>query len=560
MHTRRILAETNKRLLGRGGRLKYAEAKDLPSFPSIGIKSNGAAASAAASLGWANRKTFEHWKPDPSASASAAAVLAKDYKMTALWEPTRSEAGFKAAALAAGSAQRHAQTKPEPAPGWGNSAATMAFNRTSAGGNAPPASSTFVSPPGLTRHGSLQAAKGAMAGMRARSSSTPRAPEGSYPDKLNATSNARNAATAAHRPTIRTLSAPDVAGAVPFTNMSRQMFTSNPPARVDLEEKKRADVLHASAVAMAKRMYVQQQKITDTFRQVRRSSSFTRHGSGSTDHLDVEEPPMQFNNLQEAAYRLAQERLAKLHDEHQKNREFQEYYGSSATRGRGKFGAIQKKLTRRRAASDTRLFEDLKESQRIRRQMSLFNNKLSEVDEKKRARDRAAVLTAARRNVKAQLQGMDQKVYAETGRVTPSVLSSWEQKAHALALLKVDAARDKNAGKVNIGGGRFMDQQAVTDIAAKRIQPLLDEINEKAEVERERQTAMKLDEERRKEEAEKKKLREKEVQEINRKLKGWIVRCSRKELSLTLTQMNKRRRIRFAKRRRRRKRRPGKSN
>ncbi|KAK2073739.1 hypothetical protein P8C59_007991 [Phyllachora maydis] len=457
--------------VGQSGRLRYADPRDLPSYPSVGLKKDDAAASAAASLGWANCKTFEHWKPDSSASASAAAALASDYKMATSREPERSDAGSKAAALAAGSAQRQHQPKSDLSPSaWGNSAANIAF--------------------------------------KAKSSA--------------ATSLALSSATS----NLGSIVSPENAGAVPFTNMGRAMFTSHPPVQSGVDEQRRADVLHASAVAMAKRMYTQQQRMIDSAKRSHhgRSSSFSRHGEVASDEETVQ--PMRFDNLQEAAYRLAQERLAKLHEEHQKNREFQEYYGSAVGTlvRRSKFGTIQRKLTRRRSASDGVLFapsaaDDEKASQRIRQQMSLFNTKLSQIDEQKRARDREALIAAAQRNVKAQLQGIDKRVFEETGRVAPSEQGSWEQRVQKAALLRAATSRDPNKGKIDIGGGKFMDTKAIDEIAAKKVQPLLDEINEKAEVERERQIALRMDEERRKSEAETEKQRQKEVAELLKKLK-----------------------------------------
>lgn len=523
----------------------------------MGLKKDDAAASAAASLGWANCKTFEHWKPDSSASASAAAALASDYKMATSREPERSDAGSKAAALAAGSAQRQHQPKSDLSPSaWGNSAANIAFKAKSSAATSLALSSatsnlgsvvsnvmttssatakTDVSSAAtLGRRGSVFAAKGAMAGLRARSASSPqqpgcREPE-SYPDQARAARNALSAATVAHRPSIRPqIVSPENAGAVPFTNMGRAMFTSHPPVQSGVDEQRRADVLHASAVAMAKRMYTQQQRMIDSAKRSHhgRSSSFSRHGEVASDEETVQ--PMRFDNLQEAAYRLAQERLAKLHEEHQKNREFQEYYGSAVGTlvRRSKFGTIQRKLTRRRSASDGVLFapsaaDDEKASQRIRQQMSLFNTKLSQIDEQKRARDREALIAAAQRNVKAQLQGIDKRVFEETGRVAPSEQGSWEQRVQKAALLRAATSRDPNKGKIDIGGGKFMDTKAIDEIAAKKVQPLLDEINEKAEVERERQIALRMDEERRKSEAETEKQRQKEVAELLKKLKGQL--------------------------------------
>jgi len=299
--------------------------------------------------------------------------------------------------------------------------------------------------------------------------------------------------------------------------MSRQMFTANPPVKLETDERQRADVLHASALAMAKRMYNQQQHMIETAKQAHaRSSSFSRHNPGHEDH---EQPPIFFNNLQEAAYRLAQERLAKLHDEHQKNRDFQEYYGSPGLPQRGKFGSIRNKLTRRRSSSDGDLLNDQQRSQQIRHQMSLFNTRLMEVDEQKRTRDREALLAAAQKNVKARLQDMDDALSLQNGRIQPSSTGDWERKAHAAAQARFDAARIESRRKIDIGGGKFMDKDEVEQIAARTVQPLLDEINQNAERERERKAALKAEEEKQKEEAERNKLREKEIQSIHRRLK-----------------------------------------
>lgn len=386
----------------------------------------------------------------------------------------------------------------------------------------------------------MHAAKGAMAGtLRPRAISSPMPASQSYPDKANAASNALSAATIAHRPSRRTTNIPiEEAGAVPFTNMNRQMFTSNPPVKPGTDEQKRNDVLHASALAMAKRMYSQQhqkeqmQRASQEAGTRARASSFSRHGERNDSHgLTEEEPiPIVYGNLQEAAYRLAQERLAKLQDQHQKNRDLQQYYGAAGPLQRpGKFGGIRNKLTRRRSSSDGDLMvEDQMRSRQIRKQMSLFNTKLMEVDEQKRAKDREALLAAAQRNVRAKLQDMDSKIQTEHGGLPTSRGGhqiDWERKAQAAAQARFDASLNPNYGKIDLGGGKFMDKEEVDQIAAKKVQPLLDEINRNAEKEYERRVQAKADEERRKEEEEKNKAREREIQAIHRKLKGKCCSC-----------------------------------
>lgn len=333
-----------------------------------------------------------------------------------------------------------------------------------------------------------------------------------------------NAAAASHRASVR--GKYDEAGSVPYTNMARDMFTSRPPVKLEVDEKQHADSLHASAVAMAKRMYNQQQKAIDSAKNhdasaaAARSSSFSRRGASSPGSSD--EQATGFPNLQEAAYRLAQERLAKLHDEHQKDRSYQDYYGASggAQRNAGRLGSIRGRLTRRRSSSDGDLVEDRKRSQQIRQEMSTLNTTLSKVDEEKRTKARQALLAAAQRNVRAQMEGMDLRLYEDTGRSPPSRLNDWEMKAHSAALLRIESGRSANAGKIDLGAGAFMTQEEVNAIAAKRMQPVLDDINQKAEEERERQLAAKLEEEHRKEQAEAEKARDKEIQDIHKQLKG----------------------------------------
>ncbi|KAJ4250605.1 Eisosome assembly protein [Fusarium torreyae] len=485
------------------GRLKYADPRDLPSYPSPGLRSDGAAASAAASLGWSNQKPIELWKPDRTSSASAAAALAKNYKMAPTWEPTSNSAGHKAALLAVGSANAALTQTPSQRnshEGWGNSAATQAFNTNRANSMRQPDPKTSDS----SLHGqkSLAAAKGAMSTTRRRAQSTPSAPDtrNSLPSPSTTRPDALSGAALAHKASLRSKTPTENAGAVPVTTMTRNMFTSHPPVKPEVDERQKDEQLHASAVAMARKMYTQQQKIIDEAKE--------SHGHDA----DMVQPKP-YINLQDAAYKQAQERLAKLEQEHQKNRDYQAYYGNdSSPRRRFTLNKL-----RRRSSSDGDL-EDRQQSERIKQQMSLFSNKLTEVDQRKRQDDRNALLAAAQRNVKARLQGMDEKVYHETGQVNPTLMSEWELKAQQVASASHET-RNENKGKIDIGGGRFMDPHEVDAIAAKRMQPLLDDINEKAEVERERLAALKMEEEARKAEQEKHKARDREIKDITKKLR-----------------------------------------
>ncbi len=264
---------------------------------------------------------------------------------------------------------------------------------------------------------------------------------------------------------------------------------------------------------MARRMYVVQQKQIDAAAKDAANSAHQRRRSDSTS--SDEEAPMRFNNLQEAAHKLAQARLAKLHDEHAQNREYLDYYGNTPKTSRLSIRG----RARQRASSDGSIDDDRQQSERIRAEMSLFSSNVSQIDEQKRKRDREALMAIAQRNVAKSLQGMDERVYAETGKASQAMMNDWEVKAHAAAQQSSDT-RMENYGKIDIGGGKFINQSAVDLVAARNVQPILDEINEKAELQRVRQAELQMEQEAAKRAAEAEKARQKEIKEVNKKLKG----------------------------------------
>ncbi|KAK2598949.1 Eisosome assembly protein [Conoideocrella luteorostrata] len=508
------------------GRIKYADPRSLPSFPSSGLAPDGAAASAAASLGWSNQKSVDLWKPDPSSSASAAAVLAKDYKMSPQWEPSAQSDGHKAALLAVGSAGAalkksntvSSTVKSRPSQDtWGNSAASQAFHANRPAAEEPlsmahgssAATQAFNvnrsqslkkverprTPPG---NKSLAAAKGAM--NRPGSATAVKDIQAS---EAAAAANALNGATLAHRQSMKGKPGLEDVGAVSVTTMTRNMFTANPPVKPEVDERTYNEKIHQSAVEMAKKMYARQQIMVEQTKGAQAKESEAAQ-------------PNPYVNLQDAAYKQAQARLAKLHDEHHQSREFQEYYGKEKTSPKNRNSMINK-LRRRGSDSDDSV-GDQEQSAKIREQMSMFSSKLSRVDREKRDKDREVLLAAAQRNVKARLHGMDEKVYQETGRANPSLITDWESKAQKAAQTRHES-RTENKGKIDIGGGMYMTQEEIDNIASKRIQPVLDDINDKAETERERQEVLKLEEQARREEAEKQKTRDREAKDIVKKTK-----------------------------------------
>lgn len=488
----------------------------MPSFPSAGLPKNDSSAFAAANLANASQKSFEYWKPGYSEPANKAAAIAKDYKMEPLWKPSLSAGGSKAALLAAHAGANVDIWKPEPTV-EGSSAAEQAMHN------------KHLSPiidHGYTEDGSnraLRAATGAMSG-RKRAGSSP-VVDNLYPDSANSAANALNAATTANNLSRRkgnksNVQASDLPGLsqtdatrihnAAITNLGRQMYSSQPPVALEVEEKNRQASLHAAAVSMAKKMFDNQNKTLESAAGIHRSDSHRAANNASSLRpftSIVDDSPQafpQYANLQEAAQKLASERLAKLHDA---NAAYRDYYGAQApvvsrlsVRGR----------LRRRATSDGGLPEsDEARSQRIRSETSLLNNKIAQVDAKKQQKDRDALMAAAQRNVQKKLHGMDEKMFADTGKVSPAMMAEWEAKAKARAEAD-SSARMVNHGKLSIGGGKYIDQSELDAIAAARVQPTLDEITAKAEAQRSRDERIRHDADERRQIAEERARDEKE--------------------------------------------------
>ena len=496
---------------GAAASLKYARAQDLPSFPSTGgVKL--ASAGAAASLADSNKKPFEHWQAGNIPHANTAAEKAKDYKMEPLWQPEQSRAGSQAALVA----QRDATPVDiwtAPATEYGNSAASSALQNP----KSPPAI-TERDVTGDGRQKALLAATASLRGGRKRAESAPMQPPAASPHA----GWALKAATSSHNGKPPNSTAPPSEGKMSGTdaarvqnmaknNISKQMYTSNPPVSIEVEERRKNDMLRASAVAMAKKMFAIQQVQIDEARGIHRSQShYAAHTarkralSDAANQPKIEETP-RYENLEESAKRLAQERLSKIHDEHA---EYRQYYGQSTPPQRSRTF-----LRRGRRRSDNIPEDDdsdLEESRKIRQQMSLFQGKLAQVDSKKREADRDALLAAAHKNVTARMNAMDEKVFSETGKTSPQQRELWERQARERAQRESDD-RMINVGKVHIGGGKYLEQSEIDAIAKARLQPTLDEISRKAEEQRARDEEIRLEQERVKAEQEAERRRQADI-------------------------------------------------
>ena len=338
---------------------------------------------------------------------------------------------------------------------------------------------------GYTKDGSsraLLAATGAMAGKKQPVSKTPKEPL--YPDAENSAANALKAATKAHKPAPQTAAmVTDLPGLsqadatrihnAAITNMNREMYTNNPPVAPEVAERNREAGLRAAAITMANAMYETQEKERHNKSALQAASS-VHNRPGEEPAVSKKDSVNQYVNLQEAARKLAEERLAKLHDG---DAEYRKYYGTDS-QPKSRYS-----VRGRRRSSSGSDDADAANSRKIRSQMSGLNKQLAEVDAKKRQHDRDLLLEAARRNVTKDMNTMDERVFQQTGKATPQMHAEWDSKARAKAEAE-SSNRMANHGKVAIGGGRYMDQSEIDAIAAGRVQPTLDEVTLVAEEKR----------------------------------------------------------------------------
>lgn len=435
--------------------------------------------------------------------------------MDPLWQPEASSAGSKAALLAHRGGANVKAWKPEESE-YGHSAAEQAMRKK---GLSPTVERGVDKEAG---HRALLAATGAMSGNRKRSDSAPVRQDSGY-----ALSAAMSSQKAVPKKSAMSTEMSDPANDasrihnIAKNNVNRELYGSKPPVAIELEEKRREDTLRAAAVSMAKQMYNIQQSMIDDASGVKRSDSHyaatnvhNRRLSTASEALPAEEPKTypQYVNLQEAARKLAAERLAKLEDS---DSAYKKYYGQQNQPSRSRLSMRM----RRRASSDGQLDVDAEQSKKIRSQMSMFQSQLAEVDQQKRQKDRQALLAAAQRNVKSSMHDMDERVFHDTGKSSPAMRQEWEAKAREKAQRESEE-RMVNHGRVHIGGGKYLDQADVDAIAKSRIQPTLDEINEKAQEHHAHQEMIRLDEEQKKHQAEVEKARAAEMKADQKRAKG----------------------------------------
>lgn len=513
--------------------MRYAEPQDLPGFPSHGLANESNAASAAALHGWANRSAQEPWRPSAvSPAASSAALLADSNKAA-------SAASRDAAAAAAAVGSQPSESARAPSLGARGSIRQQ-----------PSVQELEGSAPDRNKNSPLLAAQKAAFAGRPRSKSSPASKPSQNPTG-HATpptprESALSAATLAHSPRKFEYGAPGAvgdAGAVPITTMGAAMFTSNPPVKPEVDEQRHREALHASAVALAKPWFLEQQRVINQTRKSHGQAPEKSAAANASEQSANATSPT-YPNLHDIASHRAQERIAKHEAELAASPQgLEQSYRRAATGSPWQAQAGQPhrswtaRLTRRRSSSDG----DVAAARGIYEQMRHLSTKMSDVDRQRHE----AIMAAAQRNARAKVDDIDRRVAEETGMVPPGTRADWERRAYDAAAARarestrstngpasgpaadnktvpeaaaskpaagIGTEKDANAKDshmVDIGGGLFMPREKVEAMAAKRSQVLMDDINEKAARAREE---MRLQQEQ--------KAQEREEKERNKQLKG----------------------------------------
>lgn len=401
----------------------------MPSYPTIGLLHPEAAGASAALLAHRDHRPVEIWRPNSIAAAGAAASLAhSNPKSVNIWEPAPSEPAGKAAL--------HALEDPSfPQP--------------------------YTMPESFKRW-SLSGAIGAM-----QSSKEKRRRSGSSPMPLtirqeteaaSAGNSALTAATIAHMPPpIRRLSV--ATGADPTSEYVAESKVLN-AGRVPQQDKRKSDVLRAATISMSKSS--------------RRTTlpDVPRHDHSAQSVPATTPPSRRFNsNIQEAARKVATERLAKIG------------YDTDRTLSASPLGAqaAQTSINRSHTVPNAGS-SDIGQARNTDAEMALLRGDIARADAKKRGENAVLLMSVAQRNAQAKLSGIDKQVADSRGLARRE---DWEPRATQIAQAEAEK-RTENHGKISIGGGAYMAPEEIDAIAQRNVQPLLEDINRRANAEKAR--------------------------------------------------------------------------
>lgn len=400
----------------------------MPSYPTIGLLHPGAAGASAALLAHRDHRPVEIWRPNSIAAAGAAASFAhSNPKSVNIWEPAPSEPAGKAAL--------HALEDPSfPQP--------------------------YTMPESFKRW-SLSGAIGAM-----QSSKEKRRRSGSSPMPLtirqeteaaSAGNSALTAATIAHMPPIRRLSV--ATGADSTSEYVAESKVLN-AGRVPQQDKRKSDVLRAATISMSKSS--------------RRTTlpDVPRHDHSAQSVPTTTPPSRRFNsNIQGAARKVAAERLAKIG------------YDTDRTLSASPLGAQAAQTSINRSYTVPNVGSiDIGQARNTDAEMALLRGNIARADAKKRGENAVLLMSAAQRNVQAKLSGIDKQVADSRGLARRE---DWEPRVTQIAQADSEK-RTENHGKISIGGGAYMAPEEIDVIAQRNVQPLLEDINRRANAEKAR--------------------------------------------------------------------------
>jgi Eisosome protein 1 len=436
--------------------LRYANPRDLPSFPSLGLSNGLSSAGAAASLASSPRKPIPRWKADPSPSAFAAAVHVKDLQSIKQWQPEPSTQGVKAALVAhARNSVKHSLSSNPTSPQGALSSQRLS-----------PRSNYRIT--AINDDSSPQIVTGVTVAKRQRSRSAPTTADTTRPDLAYSAADALNAATTAHSPSVnRSNTVPQSATG---GNYRQGVGSIHMLCKPETADGKGVDV-RAAAVSMARQLSaIQRGSINDIEGLERDWNRLTAYElsvlAQSGEHVQAHS-----SKLQDAASKLAQERLARLHGEHEAHKDC---FGLSHTQ----LSPPVRDVTRRRAFSLGKCVAQCGEQSRS--EIPLLIEQATQLHAEKLEEGCKALIATAQKNVQASMRKMDEEILSQTGRLSPPTQEKWD--ALAIAAAEAESVnRMSNYGKIGARGGKFVAQGEANAATAKNIQPFFGEIGERPE-------------------------------------------------------------------------------
>ncbi|KAK6510938.1 hypothetical protein TWF506_010026 [Arthrobotrys conoides] len=505
--------------------LKRANPKDLPSYPSRGVQNLEASAGKAALLAASHSKSPEIWKPDHLPAAGAAASLANNIKSPEPWNPGPLPTAAAAALLAGDSKPPEAWRPSTPS----KSASQAAISVRQRAHTMPESKRPGQQQPQSTAN--ALAAAGIANSPKKLSKPAPKSPPTLAYDinKVNALAaqNAQNRLSAASQPrsalpqsqTDKNMS--DILRAASIS-MAKNMSKSPPPGNNNTTRQNMASGTSMPPGSYYSHIPTSPKKNTPAEQKLNRKSSTQAASIAASSDLhsvvsgDSDERQIRYYpHLEEAARKAASERLARLQAEHDRARKASGLPPSWQAGGKGpttrarsstapssapKASQASKAAATTTGAAPRRQPDatDYARSMKIKSDTAKLTKQIDSVDKDRQARDYLALLAVAERNVKSQMQDLETKVAEDQGRVPKHLQAEWDAKAKMLSAeyeRKRAEETEKKKGKINMGGGLWYDQEDLERIARGNVQPILDEINVKAEKERARIEALRVEKE-----------------------------------------------------------------